>query len=458
MWFVLDVVSTLDLGAIERKVQSKDARGTRPYSPRMMTALLLYGYATGVFSSRKLERGTYENVALRVLAGGEHPDFTTLSEFRRRNQAELAGLFLQVLRLCRKAGLVSLGHVSLDGTKVQANASKHKAMSYARMTEKEAALAREVADLLAKAEGEDAQDDAVLGVGENPPDIPAELQRREERLARIREAKAALEKEAREVRAATLRDRAKEHEAQAKSSTDATERKRAATRAAKCAAEAERLKPTSSDDEDEPPGPNADLPKHRVLPTPDGEPSASSQRNFTDADSRIMVRDGAFLQSYNAQIVVDERAQIILAEAVTNQAPDAEHFGPMIARTMANTGQAPARLSADAGYFAAENIALCEAQGIDPFVPPNRVRKEGAPCTNEAKNAMRTKLQSAGARATYARRKAIVEPVFGQIKEAMRFRRFSLRGLGGARFEWTFVCLVHNLKKLFRARGTLAAA
>src|SRR6266581_691087 len=233
-YFVLEAVQTLDLSAIEDAIQAKDARGERPYSPAMMVALLVYGYSVGVFSSRRLARETYEDVAFRVLAGGEHPHFTTVNQFRLEHRQALAKLFVQVLRLCKKAGLVKLGHVAFDGTKVGANASKHKAMSYKRMQEEERRLAAEVEALLAKADETDSREDAQYGVGKAPEDLPEELQRRESRLSRIREAKAALEKEATDARAEELREQARiQREKAGDESVNATERKCAATRAEK---------------------------------------------------------------------------------------------------------------------------------------------------------------------------------------------------------------------------------
>jgi transposase len=310
----LDVVTaTLDLGAIEKAIQGRDWRGERPYAPTMMVALLIYGYSVGVFSSRRMARATYEDVPFRVLAGGEHPHFTTINQFRLEHREALAGLFIQVLRLCRKAGLVKLGHVSFDGSKVQANASKHKAMSYQRMQEDEKKLAAEVEALLKRADETDRREDEAHGVGKAAEDLPAELQRREARLSRIREAKAALEQEAAQVRAEALLELAEGQRKKADDeSVDPAERKRAATRAAQSEKQANEL---SGDDDDDRPagtGPSGDLPRHRVPVRPDGTPEPTAQRNFTDPDSRIMMKDGAVVQAYNAQIAVDAEAQVIV--------------------------------------------------------------------------------------------------------------------------------------------------
>jgi len=459
--FVWEIMDQLDLTAIERAMSLKDSRGTVPYSPRMMTALLLYGYATGVFSSRRIERATHEDVAFRVLAAGEHPHFTTVNEFRRVHRAPLSELFLQVLKLCRRAGLVKLGHVSLDGTKVQANASKHKAMSYERMGETERRLKAEIEGLLSRADAADAAEDTKIGVGQRDEDLPEELRRREVQREKIRAAREALEREAQEARAEVLRERAKAQHEKAEKASDEASRKRAEDRAAMNESQANELdpKPSGNDDDDEPPSkPSNDLPKHRVPHVPSGAPQPKAQRNFTDPDSRIMMRDGAFLQGYNAQAAVDETSQIIVAEAVTNQAPDAEHFAPMVARIIENVGCAPAVITADAGYFSANAVAVCEAQGIDAYVATSRKPPAESATSSEPRAAMRKKLATEHGSATYARRKAIVEPVFGQIKEARRFRRFSLRTLLGARFEWTWVCLTHNLLKLFRAQRRTALA
>ena len=348
-YFVLELVGDLDLSAIEDAIQSKDARGVRPYSPRMMTALLLYAYCTGVFSSRRIERATYQDVAFRVLAGGEHPHFTTVNSFRLEHRNALSALFVQVLRLCTRAGLKTVGHVSLDGTKVQANASKHKAMSYGRMKDEEKRLAAEIEALLFRAEQTDQREDEQYGQDKRAEDLPDEFQRRDARLRRIREAKAALEKEAAETRATEMRELAAGQRHKADLAIDATERKRAATRASVSEKRADELSPRNDDDDDASGG-NATLalPEHRVPATPQGEPTDKAQRNFTDPDSRIMVRNGEFLQGYNAQAAVSE-SQVIVAHALTNQPPDQEHLVPMLERVREHCGQLPAVLTADAG-------------------------------------------------------------------------------------------------------------
>jgi transposase len=466
VYFILDVVAQLNLRDIDAALQSKDARGERPYAPAMMVSLLLYAYCVGVFSSRKVARATYEDVAFRVLAGGSNPHFTTINQFRLEHRERLASLFVQVLQLCQKAGLVKLGHVAFDGTKVQANASKHKAMSYDRMNEEEKRLQAEVEALLHQAEKTDRQEDEEYGVGCDPEDLPAELSRRETRLERLRAAKAELEREAAQVRAEELRRQAKEQREKAEdAAVDEAERKRARTRANKSEQSAQDLAGDNDDRHDDPPPAtsNKALPHHRVQTTTDGKPAPKAQRNFTDADSRIMVRDGAFIQAFNAQVAVDEESQVIVAEAVTNQSPDQEHLIPMVERAVQNCVTTPEKITADTGYFSKENVVHCDGRGIEAFIAVGRERKKdggiiGGLARSEAAASMQTRLISDRGRATYRRRKAVVEPVFGQIREARGFRRFLTRGLSKVRNEWTLVCLTHNLLKLYRRAPALAPA
>lgn len=381
-----------------------------------MMALLLYGYCVGVASSRKIERKTHEDVAFRVLAGGQHPDHTCISEFRRIHHQAFADLFLQVLKLCQKAGLVKLGHVALDGTKMKANASKHKAMSYERMKKQEAELAKKVEDLLRAAEEADAAEDAKYGKDKRGDELPEDLQRAESRLARIRAAKAALE-------------------AEAKAQREAEEKK----------------------DNDEPPSGGATpLPEHQVPRDAEGAPKPKAQRNFTDPESRIQKTGDGFLQGYNCQAAVDEGHQIIVAQAVTNQPPDVEHFAPVLEQVVANCGAAPAKSTADAGYFSGDNVARAKVLGVDPFIAPGRLKRgeappkvRGRPPANlTPKQAMARKLATRAGAAAYARRKAVVEPVFGQIKQARGLRQFLLRGVAKVRAEWSLITLTHNLMKL----------
>ena len=421
--FLSDVVDELDLSAIYAAYEQGDRRGQPPYHPAMMVKLLLYGYCTGVPSSRKIERATYRDVAFRVLAGDQHPDHDSIAEFRKRHLEALAGLFVQVLQLCQGAGLVTLGHVALDGTKLKANASKHTAMSYARMEETEARLEREVRTLLEQAQQVDAAEDTQYGRGQRGDELPAELARRESRLVKIRAAKAALEQAARER------------------ASQAAEAGRA-----KLAARKQRVGSA----------------KGRVATVPDPEqaqPAPTAQYNFTDPESRIM-KDGAtkgFVQAYNAQLVVDGEAQVIVACAVTQAATDVEQFVPMLIQVQQNVGQAPAIALADAGYFSEANLTAPELATIECYVPPDRQTHRGVWTPGRSRHPvseqMRAKLQTAAGRAIYARRKTLPEPVFGQIKEARGFRRFWLRGVRNVRAEWAMICLTHNLLKLFRARA-----
>ena len=387
----------------------------------MMTSLLVYGYCVGVVSSRKLEKGTHESVAFRVIAGGEHPDHTRISEFRRVHLEDLADLFFQVLALAKKAHLVKLGNVALDGTKMKANASKHKAMSYDRMEKDAARLRQKVRDFLAAAEAADAQEDAEYGKGKRGDELPEELRRAESRLARIKALKAELEAEARQ-----------QDEEAAKHNDDD-------------------LPPSASE---------TPLPSHRIPRTKDGGIDPKAQRNFTDAESRIMKSQEGYVQAYNCQAVVDEAHQIIVAQAVTNQAPDTEHLVPMLVQTVANCGAKPDNWLADAGYFSEANVCEVTKWRVEPFIPPRRQKHSeepkpvlGRPPDNLGiKDRMIRKLTTKTGRAVYALRKKIVEPVFGQIKEARGLRRFLLRGLKKVRGEWALIALTHNLLKIYRAQ------
>ena len=462
-YYVLDLVEELELDEIERELQRKDARGERPYSPRMMTALLLYGYAIGVFSSRKIERATYDDVAFRVLAAGEHPHFTTINEFRARHRAAFANFFHQVLEVCMSAGLVKLGHVAIDGTRMKANASKHKAMSYDRMQKEDARLKAEIEALLQRAEQVDAEEDALYGVGKQPEDLPAELQRREGRRAKIREALGALKRE-------TAKARAAEHvgladELRAKVDLPQTSPKKQgefATLAAQHDQEAADL----DDDDPPPPAIDSDLPRNTPPKRPSGEPKPKAQRNFTDPDSRIMFKDGTYVQAYNAQIAVDEGHQIIVAAALSNQGTDAEYFEPMLRRVVDNCDRVPDKVTADAGYFSAPNVLAAEHLGSEPFLSVGSHRRDGLPddvvmgATAETRQraAMRAVLSSERGRAAYARRKATVEPVFGQIRSARRIQQMSFRGLLKNRCEWLLICATHNILKLWRTLRRPVAA
>lgn len=467
-WFILDVVSQLDLSAIEDAIQSKDTRGQRPYHPQMMIALLLYAYCTGVFSSRKIERATYEDVAFRVIAGNTQPYFTTINEFRRVHREHFARLFADALRLCREAKLVKLGHVAIDGTKVRANASKHKAMSYERMCKQERRLVEQVEALLARADAADAQDDKRYGAGRCDEDLPEELQRREQRLVRIREAKRELEAEARRQRAADLREQAEGMEQTARTHPDPSIQQRLRTKAANARRQADELDPPS----DDPPSPGggggapSELPRRPASTTPAATPEPSAQRNFTDPESGIMKGGDGFMQAYNAQLAVDEHCQVIVATGVTDQSADNANLIPMLKRIGGNLGEVPTQATGDAGYWQPQVAEQARALGCQALVSTERRRHgecgtasgEGEPPEGlDARERMRWRLNTAEGRRVYARRKAVVEPVNGQIKHAQGFRRFSFRGLQAVEAEWNLVCLCHNMLKLFRYGAVFTA-
>ncbi len=463
--FILEVVDELDLGEVYEPYRRKDARGRAAYHPKMMVALLIYAYCVGRPSSRKIERATYEDVPFRVIAGDQHPDHDTIATFRREHLAALGGLFFQVLRLCQRAGLVKLGHVALDGTKIEANASKRKAMSYGRMSKAEQDLEAEVARLLAEAEQTDEAEDARYGKGRRGDGLPDELARREDRLKRIREAKAALEAEAAAARARVLQERRAEAQRKEDESSDddppprdrhVNGRERKAEQAReKAEAKAEEAGFPSPDLG--PRDPDA-LPSHQVEHDREGSPSDRAQRNFTDPDSRIMKSNGAYIQGYNAQVAVDDAHQVIVAEAVTNQAPDQEHLRPMVGQIEQALGARPEHLSVDAGYWSEANADYCESRGVDAYIATGRLKHgeslppiRGRPPKDlDAKGRMQRKVRTKKGRAIYARRKAIVEPVIGQTK-VRGFRRFSLRGLDKVRGEHTLISTTHNLLKLFRS-------
>jgi transposase len=435
--FISDVVDTMDMSPILRASAKTDDRGRAGYHPVMMVKLLVYAYCVGKPSSRKIERATYEDVAFRVLSGDQHPDHDSIADFRKRHLARLAGLFVQVLQLCQKAGLVKLGHVAIDGTKIQANASKHKAMSYGRMGDAEAKLLEEVQRLLAESERVDAEEDAEYGKGKRGDELPKELARRESRLKKIREAKAALEAEAKE--------RAEAEAAEAQAKVEERARHEAET------------------------GKKIGGKAPEVHDPAQAKPDAKAQRNFTDPESRIMPdggHKGAFVQGYNAQIAVDATAQIIVAFDVTQQSNDKKQLVPMATLVIAALGQLAEVTSADAGYFSEAAVDDPALASTHLLVPPDRQKHGATPAEPTAppgpeafaKEQMRHKLDAATGRALYRMRKAIVEPVFGQIKEARSFRRFHLRGLASVRAEFALIALTHNLLKLFRSGRALALA
>jgi transposase len=422
VYFIRDVERQLDLSAIYGSYDGTQG-GNPAYDPGMMTTLLIYAYCVGVVSSRKIERATYESIPFRVLTADQHPDHDTIAEFRRRHLEALAVLFVQVLRLCRKAGLVKLGHVSLDGTKVRANASKHKAMSYGRMEKSVVELEGEVKRLLAEAEGTDTAEDNRYGRGRQDEALPEELRFKQSRLAKIKEAKEALEQEARE------------------------------------GAEAQRLEQAKKREDRDASG------DHRGRPpkVPSEKPEGKAQRNFTDPDSRIM-KDGAtkaFEQCYNCQAAVDGDSQVIVATRVSQETNDKKELKPVVETLKKNLdGAKPKQLTTDNGYFSENNVTYLAEEQIDgylatgrikhgdqlPVAPRGRIPKEAS-----IKERMARKLRTVKGRAIYAKRKEVSAPVFGQIKHVRGFRQFLLRGVDRVCGEWDLICLGHNVLKLFRS-------
>jgi transposase len=397
-YFVSDVVDQLDLSAIESAYEEDD-RGQPPYHPRMMTKVLLYGYCVGVFSSRKLQKRLVEDVAFRVLAAGNQPDFRTLSDFRKKHLGALEELFRQVLRLTLETGTMKLGRVVLDGSKVKANASKHKAMSYGRMKETEKRLRDEVRRLLHQAEAADQEDDRRYGGDRRGDELAEELQRRESRIGRLRQAQRALEERARE-----------------QAQSEGQEENQA-------------------------------------------QPAPKAQYNFTDPESRIMKGAEGFVQAYNTQVAVEPLLQLIVGQTVTPAANDKQQLVPMIEKIEEQSGQKPREVLTDSGYCSEENLRYLGKRKISGWVATEK-RKHGeprrtcprGPLPSEAGEVerMKRKLQTQVGTAVYATRKFVVEPVFGQIKQARGFRQFLLRGLEKVRGEWALICLTHNLLKFHK--------
>ena len=391
--FVRETVrNDLDLSAILETYQEE--RGYPPYHPVMMTALLLYAYTQGVFSSRRIARGCEERVDFMAVTALQKPDFRTINEFRRRHLVALGALFVQVLKLCRRAGLVKLGHVALDGTKIKANASNHKAMSYARMQKAEKELADLVAGWLARAEAEDEAEDEEFGKDRRGDELPDWVKDKQERLRRIRAAKQALEEEARAGK---------------------------------------------SGDEQR-------------------EPAPKSQRNFTDPDSRIMKTKDGFEQAYNCQVAVDREHQIIVAATTTQTQNDNAELVKLLTGIKSNTGRQAREISADSGYCSEENLAALDRRRIRGYVATGRQRHGATAAVDRTRKKhgprvawMRRRLSRGGWRSRYRLRKQTVEPVFGQIKEALGFRRFLLRGFEKVRAEWLMVCAAFDLRKLAAA-------
>jgi len=397
-YFVSDVVDQLDLSAIESVYEEED-RGQPPYHPRMMTKILLYGYCVGVFSSRRIQKRLVEDVAFRVLAAGNEPDFRTISDFRKLHLKALEELFQQMLRLTLETGMMKLGRVALDGSKVKGNASKHNAMSYGRMKESEKRLGEEARKLLNQAEAADKEEDSRYGQDRRGDELPEELQRRETRMARIREAKHALEERARE---------------QAKSKGKDPE---------------------------------------------EAQPTKKAQYNFTDPESRMLKGSDGFLQGYNTQIAVEPVFQLIVGQRVTQAANDKQQMVPLVEAIEEQSGQKPEEVLADNGYCSDENLQYLARKRMEGFVATGKKKhnQRREPCKlgplpREASRIerMERKLETKVGAAVYATRKWIVEPVFGQIKQARGFRQFLLRGIEKVRGEWALICMTHNLLKFHK--------
>jgi transposase len=422
--YVSEVVESLDLSGILKVYEEGDGRGRPPYHPAMMVKLLIYGYCTGKMSSRKLEQATHDDVPFRVLSCNQQPDHDSIAGFRKRHLQELGRLFVQVLQLCERAGLVKLGHVAIDGTKIKANASKYQSLSYARLKDEEQKLAAEVARLLGEAQRIDEEEDELYGPGKRGDELPEELRDPETRRAKIRSLIAELEAEA---KAAAEQKRAEKEK-------PAAERSRNWRR------------------------------KWEVSEAGEILPLAKSKRNLTDPDSRIM-KDGAtktFQQAYNIQVGVDAQAQIIVATKVVQTGADQEQLVPVLQEVENNLGRMPERASADAGYYSQAALTHEAVRAVDLHVPPNQRQpvawEETLPEDATIQERMWHKLGSKAGCEVFSKRKVIVEPVFAQIKHIRGFRQFLLRGLEQVEGEWLLVCMTHNLLKLFRATRQLQIA
>jgi len=427
-WFISETLDAMDFSAIEAKYISKTGSGPRAYSPRMMLKLLVYGYCVGVRSSRKLERATFEQVAFRVLSGGQNPDHDTIARFRRDHLSEVEGIFLQVLELCKTAGLSKVGNVVLDGTKIKASANKSKSRTYEQASETEAGLKKQIREILEEAEKIDQEEDVIFGKGKTEEDLPEELRTRVKRLKKIEELKNKIvEDSQREKEKIIEENKVRRHEdAQWESETGQKIEKR-----------------------------------YPQEPGTGKKPLITeSRRNPTDFDSRIMKESqtGGFIQAYNCQAVVDEQ-QIILVAEVTNQANDKGLAPSMMEQLKKNTNHPAEQIRADSGYFSERD--LVRLKNADCYIPPLEkdkgkriVEKDGEKITLTEQ--MKRKLQEPEAKKFYSKRKTIVEPVFGQIKEAQGFRQFLLRGMKKVSAEWKLIALCHNLNKLFVSEWALA--
>ena len=404
-FFIADTVAALDLQAFYEPYQG-DGRRNQPFDPQMMVTVLLYAYATGTFSSRRIGRKLEEDVAYRVLAAGNFPAHRTLADFRLQHLASFERLFVQVVQIAREAGVVQLGALAVDGSKVKANASKHKAMSYGRMRQEEQRLREEIAALLAKANAVDAAEDVEHGRDVRGDELPAELQLREPRLAKIAAAKARVE---------------------ARQAEEDREKGRR-------------------------PGDGRKGRGHKPFARDFGVPPDDAQDNFTDPESRIMKTSTGFDQCYNGQLAVDEGSQIIVATGLTNCAADNAELLPLIDHVQGTLGTHPAEVLADAGYRGEATFQTLEARAITAYISLGHETPPAKPPNpaHLATQRMANRLRSDAGRARYRRRKAIVEPVIGWIKNVLGFRRFSLRGVAKARGEWNVVCLAVNFKRLHR--------
>jgi transposase len=423
VYFLLDTVATLDLTAIFAHYE-RELRGQPPFHPRMMVALLLYCYATGTRSSRKIMRRCHVDVACRVIVGEDIPDFRTISDFRKIHLARLEALFVEVLKLCALAGLARVGTIALDGTKVKANASRHKAMSYDRMKAEEARLQKEIAAILAEARATDDAEDLRHGPDRHGDELPDELARRRSRLAKIQGARKLLEERAR-IEAA---EEAARRQAEGRS----------------------------------PP----------ATPPAEAVPGPKDQINFTDPESRIMkASNKGWDQCGNAQAVTNEH-QIILAADVTDQANDVRQVVPMVDQTRANLDAAGVKdaikaVLGDAGCYSEANAADLERRGIEAYLATERLKhhekvasapRGRIPGGLTAKQRMARKLRTKKGREMYAKRKGMIEPIFGQMKQVLGLRQFSMRGLSSMRGEWRLMATVHNLLKLWRHDQEVAMA
>jgi transposase len=435
---VLGVVrEELDLAKILACYASE--KGQPPFHPVMMTALLLYAYCCGVYSSRRVAKACGERVDFMSIVALDPPDFRTIADFRKRHLKEIQELFAQVLKLCDKAGLVKLGHVAVDGSKIKANASKHKAMSYGRMEARAKELEAEVAKWLAAAAAADAEEDKLYGPDKQGDELPDWVADKQKRAEKIRAAKAELEAEAKAAA-----------EAKAKADAEAEEKRKAEGR--------------------KKPG------KPGAPPSPEPDPKA--QKNFTDPESRIMKGKDGFVQAYNGQIAVDAQAQIIVAQDVTQSAVDYGQLVPMVDAVATNLGRKPEQASADSGYCSEANLEALERRDIDAYVATGRAKHAATEETGDATaemtttadsasaqeaqapthvEGMRQKIKSGGYASPYRLRKQLPEPVFGQIKQARGFRQFLMRGIEKVRAEWALVCTAHNLLKLAQGRSLSAA-